>query len=143
MAWFNSPKLWNRRLRRRPRIQRSMISTPTSTLALSRGLRGLAGPGTVMRSHLRIGPVDLRLVQTRLDDRGPGVVRPHKRGHTADGLEGARVRTDPVGERLRPRRLRIREVRRPQDGNKNLRLLDLPGQPVNHHRDSVAGVIDK
>ena len=43
MASFNSPKLWNRRLRRRPRIQRSMISTPTSTLALSRGLRGLAG----------------------------------------------------------------------------------------------------
>jgi hypothetical protein len=29
MASFNSPKLWNRRLRRRPRIQRSMISTPT------------------------------------------------------------------------------------------------------------------
>lgn len=53
------------------------------------------------------------------------------------------MRTDPVGERLRPRRFRIGEVRCSQDGDKYLCLPDLPGQPVNHHRRGVAGVIDE
>jgi transposase len=71
------------------------------------------------------------------------VVRYQKPGHAADGLEGTRVCTDPVGKRLRPRRLRIGEVRCPQDGDKYLRLSDLAGQPVNHHRRGIAGVIDE
>ena len=90
--------------------------------------------GVVMRRHLRIGPVDLRLVQARLDDRGLGVVRHEQPGHAADRLEGARVGADPVGEPLRPRRLRIGEVRGAQDGDEYLRLPDLAGQPVDHHR---------
>lgn len=40
----------------------------------------------LMPGHLRIGPVDLRLVQARLDDRRPGVVRHHKPGYSAEGL---------------------------------------------------------
>jgi hypothetical protein len=43
IAWFNSASEKKRRLRSRARIQRSTTSTPTSTFALSRGLRGRAG----------------------------------------------------------------------------------------------------
>jgi hypothetical protein len=43
IAAFNSASEKKRRWRRRARIQRSTISTATSTLALSRGLRTRAG----------------------------------------------------------------------------------------------------
>jgi hypothetical protein len=42
MATFSSPRLKKVRCRSLAMIQRSAISTPASTLALSRGLRALA-----------------------------------------------------------------------------------------------------
>jgi hypothetical protein len=48
---------------------------------------------------------------------------------------------DPVRQPLRPGRLGIGEVGRAQDGDEDPRLPDLAGQPVDHHRRRVAGVI--
>ena len=50
---------------------------------------------------------------------------------------------DPVGERLRPARVREGEARGAEHGDEDLRHADLPGEPVNDHRDPVASVIDE
>ena len=50
---------------------------------------------------------------------------------------------DPVGQRLRPARMRKSEARHPEHGDKDLRVADFPGQPVDHHRHAVARVIDE
>ena len=96
-----------------------------------------------MRRHLGVGAIDLRLVETGLDDGGPGVVRHDEFGDAADRLEGAHVGVDPVRERLRPGRLGEGEARRPQHRDEDLRHADLAGEPVNDHRDAVAGVVDE
>jgi hypothetical protein len=54
-----------------------------------------------------------------------------------------RVGADPVAKLLRPGRLHIGEVRRAHDGDEDLRLAYLSGQPVDDHRHGVAGVIDE
>jgi hypothetical protein len=66
-----------------------------------------------MGGHIRIGAVDLRLVEAALDDRGLGVVRNDEMRRPADRLESADMRADKIGERLRPDRFRVSEVRRP------------------------------
>jgi hypothetical protein len=53
------------------------------------------------------------------------------------------VGVDPVGERLRPARVREGEARGAEHGDEDLRLADLPGQPVNEDWNAVAGVIDE
>src|SRR5262249_25415747 len=45
---------------------------------------------------------------------------------------------DPVGQRLRPARLGIGEIGSAQDGDENLRQVDLAGEPVNDHWHRVA-----
>ena len=99
--------------------------------------------GSVVRRHLGVGTVDLGLVEARLDDRGLRVVRHDELGNAADRLEGADVSGDPVRERLRPGRLGESEARRTQHGDEDLRHADLAGEPVDDHRNAVAGVIDK
>ena len=47
--------------------------------------------GAVVRRHLGIGSVDLRLVQAGLDDGDLGVVGNNETWHPADGCKGARV----------------------------------------------------
>ena len=96
-----------------------------------------------MRRHLGVGAIDLRLVEAGLDDGGPGVVRHDELGNAADRLEGADVGGDPVRQRLRPGRLGEGEARRPENGDEDLRHADLAGEPVDDHRDAVAGVIDE
>jgi hypothetical protein len=99
--------------------------------------------GAVMRRHLGIGSVDLRLVQAGLDDGDLGVVRDEKTRHTVDGCKGTRVGADPIGKPLRPGRLGVGEVRRPHDGDEDLRLTHLAGQPINDHRHGGTGIVDE
>src|ERR1035437_3671590 len=92
MAWLTSAKWKNFLFRRAARIQRSTNSTPASTLALSRGLARRAGitatphcvsslrfvgrspppcryyRHTVVRGHLRVRPIDTRLVAASFGD---------------------------------------------------------------------------
>ncbi len=99
--------------------------------------------GPVMRRHLGVGAVHLRVVEAGLDDGGLGVVRHDQLGHAADRFERAHMGVDPVGQRLRPARVREGEARRAQHGDENLRLAHFAGQPVDHDRHAVAGVIDE
>jgi hypothetical protein len=78
-----------------------------------------------------------------LDDSDFGVVRHQQFGHAADRCKGTGVGADPVSQRLGPARLGIGEVGGAHDGDENLRRADLAGKPVDDHRHSVAGVIDK
>jgi hypothetical protein len=96
-----------------------------------------------MRRHLGVGAIDLRLVEAGLDDGGSGVVRHDEFGNAADRLEGADVGGDPVRQRLRPGRLGEGEARRTQHGDEDLRHADLAGEPVDDHRNAVAGIIDE
>lgn len=50
---------------------------------------------------------------------------------------------DPVGEPLRPRRLRVGEARCAEHGDEDLRRSALTGKAVDHHRDAIAGIIDE
>ena len=52
------------------------------------------------------------------------------------------MRGDPVGQRLRPGRLGVGVVRRPQHRDEDLRLAKLSGVAV-HHPDRVPGVVDE
>jgi hypothetical protein len=63
-----------------------------------------------MRRHVGVAAVDLRIVAAGLDHRDLGVVRHQQRRHATDRLEGADVAADPVGEPLRPGRLRVGEA---------------------------------
>jgi hypothetical protein len=99
--------------------------------------------GVVMGGHVGVSTIDLRLVETGLDDRDLGIVRHQQLRHAADRLECSGVGSDPVGERLGPARLRIGEVGGAQHGDKNLCRPGLAGQPVDDHRHRIAGVIDK
>jgi hypothetical protein len=78
--------------------------------------------GAVMRRHLSVRSVDLRLVQTGLDDGDLGIVGNDETRHSADGCKGARVGADPIADRLRPGRLDIGEARRAHHRDEDLRL---------------------
>lgn len=95
-----------------------------------------------MRRHLRIGAIDLRVVEASLDDGDLGIVRHKQPRHPADRRKRMRVSADPIGEPLCPRRLRIGEVRRTHDGNEDLCLSDLSGQPI-RDGNAVPGIIDE
>ena len=96
-----------------------------------------------MRRHLGVGAVDLRIVETGLDDGGLGIVRHEQMRNAADRLEGMDMGVDPVGQRLRPARMRESEARRAEHGDEDLRLTDFAGQPVDDDRHPVARVIDE
>ena len=96
-----------------------------------------------MRGHLRIGAIDLRVVEARLDDCDFGVVRHQERRDAADRREGANMGADPVGEPLRPRRLRVGEARGAEHGDEDLRRPPLASEAVDHHRHAVARVVDE
>ncbi len=96
-----------------------------------------------MRRHVGVAAVDLRIVQAGLDHGDLGVVRHQQCRHAADRLEGADVAIDPVGEPLRPGRLRAGEARCAEHRDEDLRGAPLAGKPVDHHRHAVARIIDE
>ena len=81
-----------------------------------------------MRRHLRIGSVDLRLVQAGFDDRDLGVVGNEQTRHTANRRKGTGMGADPIRQPLGPGRLGVGEVRRAQHGDEDLRLAYFAGQ---------------
>jgi len=96
-----------------------------------------------MRRHIGVAAVDLRIVEAGLDHRDLGVVRHQQRRHAADRLEGADMAADPVGEPLRPGRLRIGEARCAEHRDEDLRGAPLAAEPVDHHRHAVARIVDE
>jgi hypothetical protein len=104
---------------------------------------GRKNSGVVVRRHVGIGTVDLRIVKAGLDDRDLRVVRHQQTRHAAYRLEGMHMCADPVGEPLRPGRFRIGEVRGPEHCDEDLRLADFTGEPIHHNRNAVAGVVDE
>ncbi|MGY3695420.1 hypothetical protein ACVIGA_005500 [Bradyrhizobium sp. USDA 3240] len=104
---------------------------------------GRQNGGAVMRRHIGVAAVDLRIVEAGLDHRDLGVVRHQQCRHAADRLEGADVPADPVGEALRPGRLRVGDARCAEHRDENLRGAPLAGEPVDHHRHAVARIVDE
>ena len=99
--------------------------------------------GVVMRRHLGVGSIDLRIVETGLDHSGLGIVRHQQMRNAADRLHGADMGVNPVRQRLRPARMREREARRAKHGDEYLRHADFARQPIDDHRHAVARVIDE
>lgn len=95
----------------------------------------------VMRCLLGVAAVDLRIVEARLDDSRLGIVRHDQRRHAADRLERADMSADPIGQALRPGRLRIGQARGAQHRDEDLRSAPLTGEAIDHHRDAVARIV--
>ena len=96
-----------------------------------------------MHRHVSVAAVDLRIVEAGLDHRDLGVVRHQQRRHAVDRLEGADMAADPIGEPLRPGRLRVGEARSAEHRDEDLRGAPLAGEPVDHHRHAVARIVDE
>src|ERR1700757_212919 len=104
----------------------------------------LVGPrrndgSAVMPRHVGIGPVDHRFVKARLGDPGLEIVADRLTGDAAKISEGADMCRDPIRQLLAPYRLGVGEIRRAQDGDRNLHRYDLTGEPI----DDLAGAAGK
>lgn len=96
-----------------------------------------------MRRHVSVAAVDLRIVEAGLDHRALGVVRHQQRRRAVDRLEGADMAVDPIGEPLRPGRLRVGEARSAEHRDEDLRGAPLAGEPVDHHGHAVACIVNE
>ena len=83
-----------------------------------------------MRRHLGIGAIDGGLVEAGFGDAGLQIVGNHHRRHTAEKCESACVRSDPVGQRLRGRRLGVGVARRAEGCDEQLAGMHLPGRGI-------------
>ena len=63
--------------------------------------------------------------------------------NATDRRKGMGMGVDPIGERLRPSRSRIRKARGAEHGDEDLRHADFPGQPVDDDRHAVARIIEE
>ena len=144
IAWFSSASEKNRRLRSRARIQRCTTWTPTSTLALSRGLYGPRRDhrGAVMRRHVGIGAVDQRLVEAGPGDPGAQIVADDLARNAAHERQHVHVCSNPVRQRLRPGRLRKGVAGGAEHGDEDLGPAHLAGRAVDHFH-GVAGEVDE
>src|SRR5216683_7403290 len=97
---------------------------------------------TAVRSHLLICPIDTRLIAASFRDAGLQVIGDDDLGHAAQKLEGAQVGADPVGQPLRPSRLRVGVAAGPQHGDEDLCRRHLACRGV-MYGNRVAGVIYK
>jgi hypothetical protein len=75
-----------------------------------------------MRRHFAIGPVDLWIVETGLDNGGLRIVRHQQTPSPADGFKGSHMGVDPVGQRLRPARMRKVKLDAPSTATKSCAL---------------------
>src|SRR5215813_6885895 len=64
----------------------------------------------IMRRHLGVCSIDLRLVKAGLDDGDLGVVGNNQTRHSANGREGTRMGSDPIDECLRPGSFHVGEI---------------------------------
>ena len=95
-----------------------------------------------MAGEIVVGGVGVGLVAVRPAHRRTKVVRNEELATSPIELERAHVRGDPVRQRLRPRRLGIGVVRRPEHRDEDLRLAKLPGVAL-HDRDRLPGIVNE
>jgi hypothetical protein len=76
-----------------------LVAWPTGPCRQDRGI--------VMRRHLGVGSIDLRLIKAGLDDGDLGVVRHEQFRHPAQRRESAGMSADSVDQCLGPARLGI------------------------------------
>ena len=96
----------------------------------------------VVAGQIVVGGVGVGLVAMRPAHRRAEIVRNEQLGAAAIEAERPHVRRDPVGQRLRPRRLGVGVVRRPENRDEDLRLAKLSGVAVDH-RDRLPRVVDE
>src|SRR5579883_3225918 len=107
----------------------------------------LAGPGRndhgpIVRRHLGVRPVQLRLVATGPDHRRLRVVRDGDRRGTAEILKRADMPPDPAGQVLRESPLQVRHIAHPQRRNEDVNVVELPGLWL-HDRERQPGPVDE
>jgi len=95
-----------------------------------------------MRGHLLICPIDSRLIAASFSHTGLQIIGDDDLGHAVQKLEGAHVGADPVGQPLRPSRLRVGIAAGPQHGDEDLCRHHLARRGV-MYGNGVAGVVDK
>ena len=95
-----------------------------------------------MRGHFFVGPIDAWLIPARLGHTGLQIVRHYDLGYAPHKLEGAHVRTDPIGQSLGQARFGIGIATGAQHGDKQSRLPHLPGDGA-IDGNGVAGIVDK
>ena len=96
----------------------------------------------VVRGEVLVGPVQPGLVPVGPGHPDLGVVGHDLARHAADEGQRPGVRADPVGQRLRQRRLGIGVARRAQHRDEHLRGAQLAGAAVGQV-DRLAGVVDE
>src|ERR1019366_4498457 len=74
-----------------------------------------------VRGHLRVRPIDTRLVAASFGDARLQIVGDDDLGHAPQKLEGAHVGADPVGQTLRASRLGVTVVAGSQYRDEDLR----------------------
>jgi len=97
-----------------------------------------------MRRHLGVGSIDLRIVETSLDNSGLGIVRHQQMRNAARSPRGrGHGRRSSRAAPCVQLGVRKSEARRAEHGDEDLRLADFAGQPVDDDRNPIAGVIDE
>jgi len=95
-----------------------------------------------MIGEILVCPVDAGLVARRLRDAHLEIVGHRRLRHAAEEVERVDVRTDPVGQRLRPARLRVRVARRAECRDEQMRRVHLARHRIDD-RHRVAGPVDE
>src|SRR5262249_36290848 len=144
IAALSSAREKNVCLRSFAMIHRVATCTPTSTFGFILRFFGTRWDycGVVMVRHLLIRTIDVRLVEAGFGDARFQIVADDHRRHAAKVSEGALVRADPIGERLRPGRFRVCQRRSTKNRDEQFGREDLASDPINDLQ-LRAGVIDK
>lgn len=95
-----------------------------------------------MGCHHAVAAVDLGIVEAGAADARLQIVGNDQPGNASEETKHPDMRADPVGERLRPSRLRIGEAGCAEHRHEDLCLADLTGLAINN-RDLLAGIVDE
>ena len=96
----------------------------------------------IVRGHLFVGPVEVWFVAAGAGHAGLQVVRHQDFRHCSEELKDAQVRSDPVGQTLRPGRLRKAVAAGAQDRHKDGRCPPFSRRGIVDH-DRIAGIVDE
>ena len=96
----------------------------------------------VVLGEVGVGGVGVGLVAMRASDGRLEIVGHDDLGDTVEEAQRTHVRGAPVGQGLGPGRLGEGVVRRPEHGDEDLRVAQLPGDGV-HDRYALASVVDE
>ena len=99
-------------------------------------------PPTVLHNGKAALPISLGFIAARALDRALQVIGHQECRHSTHEFEGAKVRADPVGQRLRPTRLGIGVVRCAEHGDEDLGWAQLPGSGIDN-RHGLAAIVEK